>query len=112
MCFAPGYVRHAGSSDVDLIEFMAIVQAEHSAFPDIQIHLEAFIEQGDSVAFRWRSCGTHLGEYLGVPPTNRRIECWGITISRIINGAIVEDWASWNKYAVLEALGIVPIDSR
>jgi predicted ester cyclase len=49
---------------------------------------------------------------MGVPPTHKRVTAEGLTISRFSDGRIAEEWASWNKVAVLHRLGIFPIDQR
>jgi flavin reductase (DIM6/NTAB) family NADH-FMN oxidoreductase RutF/predicted ester cyclase len=110
--FAPEYVRHSGSTTHSFDEFRDLIRAQHEAFPDTKIVLSDFVVADDRVAFRWSATGTHRGRYLDIPPTQKRVELWGITISRVVDGAIVEDWASWNRAYLLEALGIVPIDMR
>jgi steroid delta-isomerase-like uncharacterized protein len=110
--FAPNYVRHTARADLAYHEFRELVQAEHAAFSDLSFELDGFVVEDGAVAFRWESVGTHTGPYLGVPATGKSVRCWGITISRVESGQIQEDWASWNKYDVLYALGITPIDGR
>ena len=43
---------------------------------------------------RWSARGTHLGEWLGVPPTGHHFTMGGITIYRIAEGKAVEGWNS------------------
>lgn len=47
---------------------------------------------GDRVATRWMSTGTPTDSLMGRPPNGRAVEVHGITISRIANGVIAEDW--------------------
>ncbi|MBS1881255.1 MAG: ester cyclase [Actinobacteria bacterium] len=108
--FAEDYVRHSSEGDYDRDQFGEILAALHAGFPDLASSTEETVAEGDRVAYRWVSDGTHAAEYLGVPPTNRRVRATGITISRFgPDGRIVEDWSSWNKTSVLHALGIVPL---
>jgi predicted ester cyclase len=44
------------------------------AFPDFEMEIVALVEEGDTVVGHFRCSGTHLGEWLGVPPTGRRFE--------------------------------------
>jgi steroid delta-isomerase-like uncharacterized protein len=108
--FAEDFVRHSSEGDYSREQFAAVVAALHAGFPDLEARIEDTVVDGDKVAYRWVSDGTHLGEYLGVPPTNRRVRATGITISRFgADGRMVEDWASWNKTSVLHTLGIIPL---
>lgn len=44
------------------------------AFPDFRMEIVTLIEEGDTVVGHFRCSGTHLGDWLGVPPTGRRFE--------------------------------------
>jgi len=104
------YVRHSSEGDYTRDGFRAVLAALHAGFPDLVSSIEDAVVEGDRIAYRWTSEGTHLGEYMGVPATRKRVNAHGITISRIApDGRIAEDWASWNKVSVLHALGIIPI---
>lgn len=108
--FDPAYVRHSEEGDYSREEFAAVLAALHAGFPDLTSEVADVVCEGDRVAYRWVSEGTHRGEYMGVPATNRRVRATGITISRFgPDGRLLEDWASWNKVSVLHALGIIPI---
>ena len=48
----------------------------------------------DRVAFRWSISGTHLGDWLGVPPTGNHLTATGITLFRIAFGKVVQSWTS------------------
>jgi predicted ester cyclase len=52
--------------------------------------------------------GRHTGDALGVPATGRRVRVAGITISRIVNGQIVEGWNSWDQLGLLRQIGALP----
>lgn len=105
------YVRHtAGGGHHDRAEFIATMSALHAAFPDLETRIDDLVADADRVAYRWTSTGLHSGDYLGVPPTQRRITATGITFARIVDGRIAEEWTSWNKTSVLHRLGIFPLD--
>jgi SnoaL-like polyketide cyclase len=42
---------------------------------------------------RTDTSATHTGEFLGVPPTGRRVECDSVGIVRVENGRVVGEWA-------------------
>ena len=68
-----------------------------AAFPDLSFTIEDLIGEGDKVAARWTSRGTHRGEFMGAPPTGNEVTNTGITISRIVDGKIREEWSEWDS---------------
>jgi predicted ester cyclase len=64
---------------------------------DLRIRVEDQVTEGDRVASRWVAEGHNRG---------RRIRIWGIVISRIEDGEIVEDWAASDNLDVIRQLGL------
>jgi steroid delta-isomerase-like uncharacterized protein len=62
------------------------------AFPDWHEQIEDIIAEGDRVAIRFTSQGTHKGEFQGMLPTGRRVNISEVAIYRIADGKIVEQW--------------------
>jgi predicted ester cyclase len=62
-----------------------------SAFPDWREEAVQLVAEGDTVAGRFRCSGTHLGEFLGNPPTGRRMEVEEVFFVR------AEDGGSWTS---------------
>jgi steroid delta-isomerase-like uncharacterized protein len=102
--FADGYVRHSSDFMYTRDDLRDTMRESHIAFPDQTATIEDVIVDGDRVAYRWQSVGTHLGPYMGVPPTGDRMNSWGMTMGRIAHGKIVEEWSSWNEQTVLARL--------
>jgi steroid delta-isomerase-like uncharacterized protein len=65
-----------------------------TAFPNLKATLDDIFAEGDRVAFRWGVSGTHLGDWLGIPPTGNHLRATGITVFRITDGKVVEGWTS------------------
>ena len=65
-----------------------------TAFPDLQVTVEDIFAAGDRVAFRWNFRGTHLGDWLGVPPTGNHMAATGISVYRMVGGKVVENWTN------------------
>lgn len=79
-----------------------------AGFPDGRITIDEQLAEGDLVATRWTGRGTHQGELMGIPPTGKQVTVSGITISRVKNGKVVEEWSNWDTLGMLQQLGVVP----
>jgi predicted ester cyclase len=79
------------------------------AFPDFEMEIVTLISEGEKVAAHFRCSGTHLGEWLGVPPTGRRFEnvdelyIFDVRAGRLVSALGVED-----NLSRLRQLGIFP----
>ncbi len=78
------------------------------AFPDLRMAEVDSIKEGNKVAFRWLLSGTHLGEFMGIAATGRRIEAMGMDIVRTENGEIVEHWGEFDAIGLLRQAGVIP----
>ena len=85
-------------------------QAEgyRAASSDLKITIEDEIAAGDTVVTRWTARGTHDGELFGIAATGRQTTVTGITIDRIVDGRIAEQWNNWDALGLLQQLGAVP----
>src|SRR3712207_716323 len=79
-----------------------------NAFPDVQLSIEDQVAEGDKVVTRWIGSGTHQGEMMGIAPTGNRVRVTGITISRIEDGKIVEEWDNFDALGMMQQLGAIP----
>jgi steroid delta-isomerase-like uncharacterized protein len=96
--YAPGFRNHGLKRSADLREDQAAVHAEKHAFPDLRMSVDRMVAEGDLVSVLWTFRGTHTaGGYGGLPPTGARVEMRGITIWRIVDGRITDEWTSFNQ---------------
>ena len=79
-----------------------------AAFSDLHFTVEDQMSEGAQVATRWSARGTHSGEFDGVAPTGNSIMIAGITISRLENGRLVEEWESFEELSLMRQIGAVP----
>jgi steroid delta-isomerase-like uncharacterized protein len=80
-----------------------------AAFPGMSVSVEDVIAEGDQVVTRWTLHGTHQGEVEEFgPPTGKQVELKGITIHRIEDGKIVEEWERYDNLGVMQQLGLAP----
>jgi steroid delta-isomerase-like uncharacterized protein len=107
---APACVLHYGGRPpaAGPDSFKRTLTMLRTAFPDLTYTIEDMVAEGDEVAERVTVRGTHRGEFLGVPPTNRPVTFSGLVIFRFAGGRIVENWAMPDLLSVLQQLGAVP----
>src|SRR5262249_12026991 len=80
----------------------------HSAFSDIQVTIEDIIAEGDKVVGRLTVCGTHTGNFAGIPPTGKRVTFQLMDIFRMVGDTIVEHWGIPDQFGLLQQLGVIP----
>jgi len=85
-----------------------ILRAMRTGFPDIVFSIQEQITEGDKVASRFEWTGTHLGEFLGIPPTGRPAHVWGIVIDRLEDGRIKDTRIIMDTLGLMIQLGALP----
>lgn len=70
--------------------------------------VQEIISTRDRVIARWIGTGTHRGELMGVDPTGNSISVEAISIFRIADGKIAEEWTVWDALGLLQQVGAVP----
>jgi steroid delta-isomerase-like uncharacterized protein len=88
--------------------YKAYFHQMRSAFPDLVFSVEDQIAEGDKVATRWKATATHGGEIMGIPATGKKGVVQGITISRIVDGKIVEERTEMDALGMLRLIGAIP----
>jgi steroid delta-isomerase-like uncharacterized protein len=108
---APDFVDHDPLPGVpaDREGFKTVVQMFRSAFPDFEVDLMHTIVDGDKVVDHVASRGTHTGEFMGIPPTGKRISTSAIVISLLgSDGRIVERWQRFGAMQLMQQIGVIP----
>jgi predicted ester cyclase len=65
----------------------------HAGSPDMEVITEHSMEDGEWLAHRYTTRGTHTGELFGRPPTGKPFEAGGMDAVRVRDGQLVEHWA-------------------
>jgi predicted ester cyclase len=76
------------------------------AFSDFATTFEDVIAEGDLVAARWRQTSRNAGPWLGRAATGRTSEIAGISLVRIRDGQIIEEWEARDALSLLSQLGV------
>jgi steroid delta-isomerase-like uncharacterized protein len=71
--------------------------------------VQELISADDRVIARWLGTGTHRGELMGIDATDKPISVEAISIFRIADGKIAEEWTVWDALGLLQQVGAVPM---
>jgi steroid delta-isomerase-like uncharacterized protein len=85
-----------------------IIAGFRAAFPDLHFSIEDQVAEEDKVVTRWTMRGTHLGEFMGLPPSGKQVTSGGMQIERVVNGQIVEHWRKSDDFGLMQQLGALP----
>ena len=85
------------------------IEACRKAFPDLRITIDDTIAERNEVVLHWRASGTHKGQFLGMPPTQRKVTVDGTSIYRLEGSKIAESHANWNLATMMAQLGVMEV---
>jgi steroid delta-isomerase-like uncharacterized protein len=110
--YAKDFVNHGIHRNASLEEDQAALKGWHQAFPDVSIVPEKLIAEDDLVAIFWIARGTNTGTGNGLPATGKKAELAGITIWRIVDGKIKEEWSAFDQLSMMQQLGLLSGQTR
>ncbi|MGN6418957.1 MAG: ester cyclase [Pseudobacter sp.] len=101
---APGFVNHSAPPGISpasdgMIAFLQNVLWK--SFSDIQINILDQVAEADKVSTRKIVSGLHVGEFFGMPATDKKIEIEILEIVRLQHGRYLEHWSIWNYQRVM-----------
>jgi steroid delta-isomerase-like uncharacterized protein len=111
--FATDFVQHFlpfGTHTTGLEEFRRRSMKHREAFPDWTEKINMIIAEGDYVALEYTSTGTNTGSFMGNPATGKKISINEISIFRIVEGKIVEQWLLPDILSLNQQLGFISVD--
>ena len=89
--FARDAVSHTPNRDLrGHDEIKEPILMRRAAFPDLNVTIDKQVADGDNVVNYLTLSGTHVGDYRGVPATNRQVTWTQISIARFEKGRIGE----------------------
>jgi predicted ester cyclase len=108
--FSPEYLVHSRGLELPVgpEAFREAVRFWRQSFPDFHCTIEMLISDGEYVANRFRTTGTHTGRFGPIPPTGKRFEVSGVDMHRVIDGRVVESWISDDMPRIMMEIGAVP----
>jgi steroid delta-isomerase-like uncharacterized protein len=108
--FSPNFTDHSNISNLPPTldgskQFFTML---FTAFPDMQATIHDQVAEGDKVVTRKTFHGTHQGEFMGIPPTDKHVVVDVIDIFRVASGEIKDHWAVADMLGLMQQLGVVP----
>ena len=79
-----------------------------TAIPDLVFSVDFKIARGDNVSEQWTVKGTHLGPFMGIPPTGRPVEIRALSMVTLREGKFLRDEFYWDTGAVMRQMGLMP----
>jgi steroid delta-isomerase-like uncharacterized protein len=110
--YARDFINHGVHSDATLEHDQAALKGWHQAFSNIAIVPEKLIAEDDLVTIYWIARGINTGTGNGLPATGKKVELAGITIWRIEDGKIKEEWSAFDQLSMMQQLGLLPNSSH
>ena len=98
-------LRQEYNGHAEVAEFLT---ALFVAFPDLRFDVIEKAARGDQVAERWEITATHLGPYMGIPPTGNDILIEGMGLVTMRDGKFLTDNFYYDALGVLQQMGIFP----
>jgi predicted ester cyclase len=97
-CYADDFADHVGRAEYHgLGGVRRSTELYRLLFADLAFEVVDQVAEGDRVASRWVLTGSNRG---------RRVQLWGITISRLRDGRIAEDWSTFDTLELIRQLGL------
>ncbi len=103
--FTGDYVDH--NPQVPMPNLMGLKQLlgmVTTAFPDFHLTVEDMIDEGNKVVARLILRGTHHGPFMGIPPTGKQATATGLSIFRVADGKIAEEWFLFDALGLMQQL--------
>jgi len=106
--YAKDFVNHGTTKDLGYDESQALDHGWRAAFPDLEMTVEREIAEGDFVTVLWRARGTNTGSGNGLNATGKKTEGRGISVFRVADGRVTEEWTEYSQVLILRQLGLFP----
>ena len=99
--YAKDFVNHGLHRDAKLQEDQAAVHWEKQALPDLKMTVNLMVAEGDLVTVVWTIRGTNTAAASPLPATGVKVEFRGITVWRIVDGKIREEWTAFDMLRIV-----------
>jgi predicted ester cyclase len=102
--FKHHFVKDSGFGVTSWSGFEKGYRMSQKAFPDWKLTAINVVAEGDYVSVLLNGQGTHRGEFVGIPATNKKAGAPVMLLHQIKDGKIIADWEIMNTSSFLEQL--------
>jgi steroid delta-isomerase-like uncharacterized protein len=108
--FAENFFNHdpAPGEEPGIKGVEAFIGSIFAAFSGFRTNVNEQMADGDFVVGRWTQTFKQTGSYLGFPVTGIQVLIGGITITRVRNNRIIEEWEARDAAGLLQQMGVAP----
>lgn len=106
---ADDYIEHEPIPGFDLNKkgLKNYFEMMFTAFPDFTAKIDLMIEEQNKVVVYLSYMGTHKGEYMGMPASDKKIDFKAVDIIKIKNNQMVEHWGVLDIMTMMEQLDML-----
>lgn len=107
--FSTNFVHHFlpdGSEFKGIESLIEQVRWHREAFPDWKEKITHIVAENDLVVIHFESSGVNLGNWLGNPPSGKKVHINEFSIFKLQNGKIEEQWLMPDIFSLRKQLGI------
>ncbi len=107
---APNYVAHIGSNPpLDREGHSQFGMMFYAGFPDMYHTVEETFADGDNIAVRFTLRGTHKGNFLGVPPSDKQVTVTANIVMHCVDGKVAELYGEFDALGLMQQIGALPV---
>ena len=108
MIISPDYVGHYSSRAEDVIGHQGLIEwvkSNRTAYSNFNVAINKIVVEGEMVCLQWTVTGTNDGPLGDIPPTGKSVNVKGLSLARVVDGKIVEEWITWDMLGMYRQLG-------
>jgi predicted ester cyclase len=98
--YAADFVNHGLHRNADLKVDQAAARWEKTILPDMTVTVDLIAAEGDLVTVVWTLRGTNSARAGWIPATGVKLEERGITVWRIVDGKIHDEWTAFDELRI------------
>jgi predicted ester cyclase len=108
--FVDNFVDHTPQPGTtpDKAGVLVLYKSLRTAFPDFRPDIHWQLAADDLVTTYKTYHGTHLGEFLGISATGKKISFYTVDAMRVVDGKITEHWGVATLLDLMQQLGVIP----
>ena len=101
---AENYYQHNPDVKQGLAGIQERTKQFETVFADVAVTIDDIVAEEDKVVARFTWTGTHIGEFLGIPATGKKVSWSGTDWWRIENGKLAEHWDNVEWASLMQQL--------